>query len=196
MNHEMPEAARREARITTPAPFDLFISYRDAEPTPLNWLKAARAAMVWRAHAGLGSLAIAGRLLGWFYRFPSDLLRYMWRCSATWKRHFHRTRLQQFLDIVAAAAGNGLMPRDYYRCDIAKKGRGEGFFDVIPYQLYATPLEVLAHERSAIRRRPSPFSPRTLFACAMSLRPTAPATTASGGQADGTHAGSGSDGDA
>ena len=145
----MPEAARREARITTPAPFDLFISYRDAEPTPLNWLKAARAAMVWRAHAGLGSLAIAGRLLGWFYRFPSDLLRYMWRCSATWKRHFHRTRLQQFRDIVAAAAGNGLMPRDYYRCDIAKKGRGEGFFDVIPYQLYATPLEVLAHERSA-----------------------------------------------
>ncbi|MBU0583793.1 MAG: hypothetical protein KKB66_14855 [Alphaproteobacteria bacterium] len=142
----MPEAVRRGARITTPAPFDLFVSYRKAEPTPLNWLKAARAAMVWRAHAGLGSLAIAGRLLGWFFRFPPDLLRFMWRYSAIWKRHFHRTRPQQFLDLVAAAAGNGLMPRDYYRCDIATKKRKASFFDVIPYQLYATPLEALSHQ--------------------------------------------------
>ncbi|WP_244571341.1 TadE/TadG family type IV pilus assembly protein [Mesorhizobium carmichaelinearum] len=36
----------------------------------------------------------------------------------------------------------------------------------------------------------------THFACSMNRRPTAPVTTASGGQADGTHPGSGTDGNA
>ena len=47
-------------------------------------------------------------------------------------------------------------------------------------------LNILARRpRSGAGRRP--FSPRTRCACSTSRRPTAPATTASGGQADGTH---------
>ena len=135
------------ARITTPAPMDLFISYRKLPPSPLNWLKAARAAMVWRAHSGLSSITIFARLFGWLFRFPSDVVRFMYISSGVWIRQFHRSRLQQFGDLIFAASVNGLMPRDYYRCDIARFERKGSFFDVIPYQLYATPLQVLSRCR-------------------------------------------------
>lgn len=141
---QLPEIDPADARITTPAPLDLFRSYRKLEPTPLNWLKAARAAMVWRARPGLRALPIYGRLTGWLWRFPSDVIRFMFRNSVRWKAHFGRPIGQQAMDLLQAAAVNGLMPRDYYLCDIAAMKRQQPFFDYIPYNLYATPVEVIS----------------------------------------------------
>lgn len=137
------------ARVTTPAPLDLFSNYRKLPPTPLNWLKAARAAAVWRARPGLGKLTIAARLLGWLYRFPFDVARAMLTSASIWRREFDRSYWQQFLDLLVAAGVNGIMPRDYYRGDMARMQRRGMFFDVLPYQLYATPLVVVSMQRAA-----------------------------------------------
>jgi hypothetical protein len=137
-----------QARITTPAPFDLFRSYRSRPKTPLNWLKAARAAAVWRARPGLARVGIYLRMGGWLARFPLDALSNLGRHGPIWKARFGRSYGQQALDIAAAAAANGLMPRDYYQCDIAKLERRGGFFGVVPYQLYATPLLTVSASRS------------------------------------------------
>ena len=138
-----------DARVTTPAPLDLFHNYRRLPPTPLNWLKAARAAAVWRARPGLHRLSIAARFLGWLYRFPFDVARSMLKSAAIWRRAFQRSYWDQLLDLVAAASFNGIMPRDYYRGDMARMQRQGFFFDVLPYQLYATPLVVASMRHAA-----------------------------------------------
>ncbi|WP_187969854.1 sugar-transfer associated ATP-grasp domain-containing protein [Aquibium microcysteis] len=132
------------ARVTTPAPIDLFVSFRHRPSTPLNWLRAARAAAVWRARPGLRRLPVVLRIGGWALRFVPDLVRHVWRNGGTWKRNMGRSHAQQVIDLVRAATGNALMPRDYYGCDMARHAGSATFFELFPYQLYATPVLALS----------------------------------------------------
>jgi hypothetical protein len=133
------------ARITTPAPFDLFVSFRKRQPSALNWLKAARAAAVWRARPGLASLGIYLRLAGWIFRFLPEASHNLWNHGKLWKKTFGRSYLDQLGDLVAAASHNALPPKDYYRCEMAGLRRSDTFYELLSYQLYATPLLVLSN---------------------------------------------------
>ncbi len=134
----------KHARITTPAPVELFRDYRDMDPTPVVWLRAARAAMVWRARPGWRAATIYLRLVGWIVRFPPDVVRFLYRHGRTWKETFGRSYLQQAGDMCVIAFTNALMPRDYYRCDIARKRNTDAFFHFVPYGLTATPVTVIS----------------------------------------------------
>lgn len=137
------------ARVTTPAPLDLFASFRKRSPTSMNWLKAARAAAVWRARPGIAGLAIHLRLAGWPLRFLPEALHHLWKHGKLWQETFGRSRLDQFRDMVAAASHNALMPKDYYRCQMALLQRSGAFFELFPHQLYVTPLIVLSNPATA-----------------------------------------------
>ena len=134
----------KNARITTPAPVELFRDYRKLAPSPVVWLRAARAAMVWRARPGWRAATIYLRLVGWIVRFPPDVVRFMYRHGRTWKETFGRSYLQQAGDMCVIAVANALMPRDYYRCDIARKHNTDAFFHIVPYGLFATPVTVIS----------------------------------------------------
>lgn len=137
------------ARITTPAPLDLFVSFRKRPPTSMNWVKAARAAAVWRARPGIAGLAIHLRLAGWPLRFLPEALHHLWKHGKLWQETFGRSRLEQFRDMVAAASYNALMPKDYYQCQMARLDRSGTFFELFSHQLYVTPLMVLANPAAA-----------------------------------------------
>lgn len=133
------------ARITTPAPLDLFVSFRKRQPSALNWIKAARATAVWRARPGLRGLGIYLRLVGWIVRFLPEAASQLWKHGTLWRETFGRGYLEQIGDLVAVASHNALPPRDYYRCDMARLRRAGTFFEMFSYQLYATPLLVLSN---------------------------------------------------
>ncbi len=153
------------ARVTTPAPLDLFVSFRKRQPSALNWLKAARAAAVWRARPGLRGLGIPLRLAGWIFRFLPEAASRLWKHGRLWKETFGRGYRDQIGDLLAAASHNALPPKDYYRCEMARLRRSGTFFELFSYQLYATPLVVLSNPET-VRAANDKFRLSTLLGSA------------------------------
>lgn len=144
-----PAAKLRYAGFTFPAPLDALWSYRRRPASDLNLVKAARAAIVWRSNTGTKAAIQAGRYLGWFLRFPKELVRRIAAHGSDTKKRLGRSYSGQVADMLSLATSNGLMPRDYYEGELARHQGGRETFDYVPFHLYATVATHLALERSA-----------------------------------------------
>jgi hypothetical protein len=141
-------SSRKPPGLTFPAPFDALWSYRSRPETDLNLLKAARAAIVWRSNKGWRAAIQAGRYLGWFLRFPRDLVRFLVRRGPDARQRLGRSYGGQVADMIKVAAVNGVMPRDYYVGELARHGGREALYRYVPFHLYETVARFLARERS------------------------------------------------
>lgn len=139
----------RQAGLTFPAPFDALWSYRKRPVSDLNLVKAARAAIVWRANPGLASVGQGARYLGWGIWFPIDLLRFVLSRGGDAKKRFGRDYPGQIGDMFKVAVQNGLMPRDYYAGELARHGGGEEILRYLPNRLYESVATHLLGEGSA-----------------------------------------------
>ena len=135
--------------FTFPAPFDAAWSYRQRPATDLNIVKAARAAIVWRANKGFKAFIQAGRYLGWVVRFPKDLIWYLVSHNLNVRNRLGRSFSAQIVDMVRVATVNGVMPRDYYDGGLAHCRGGEELFRYVPHHLYHTVANQLTIERTS-----------------------------------------------
>jgi hypothetical protein len=137
------------AGLTFPAPFDALWSYRKRPASDLNSLKAARAAIVWRANKGKRVIVQSGRYLGWVTRFPENFVRFLVTRGGEARTRFGRSYRGQIADMVKLACVNGLMPRDYYAGGLARHGGTEALYRYLPFHLYEAVTTHLLIERSA-----------------------------------------------
>ena len=119
-------------------PFDALWSYRFGEASDLNTLRAARAAMVWRASRDFRAAWQVIRYLAWLLIFPKQVVSSLIKNAKTARRDFGRGYAGQISDILKVAVVGGLRPRDYYRAGLARHSGGKEIFGHVPFDLVRT----------------------------------------------------------
>jgi hypothetical protein len=135
-------------KLPSPPPFDALWSYRRRAPTDLNAVKAARAAMIWRACRGRARLALLARYLGWAFRFQREVVRSVRRHGADARRLYGRSHSRQIADIIRIAARNGVSPRGYYFAGLPRYQGNDDLFRYLPPNLPSTVINQLTLRRN------------------------------------------------